>query len=387
MTHKLPPAIYAIQFVVLMSFSSLAVLNLLPLYLQHLGGSPRQIGLFVGLFSFAAFAARPLGGWLLSRIEPRKILIGGLYLQLVMTGLYLTMDRLNVYAGFIRMFHGFGMSLFILAALLLTINLTEREQRTHALGVVSSGFMIPLLVLPFIGEGIIVRFGFQPFFLLAVVLALVPAVFALFMKFPAVPLEEKVTGSFSGLAGLLFRRRILAIVGLTLLFEIALSSFFSFVPLLTHTRSAMLSGFFYSSLALMAVFLRLYAGQRLRFWGSPFLLIPAFICLSAGGILLYFSRMNGHLVLAGLIAGLGTGILYPHLSALVVDRISSRERSLVLGFFAAFVDLGFALGPVLFGSISQWIGIRRTFSWFGGGLLLLSALLLLYGRRDIFGRD
>ncbi|MCJ7679829.1 MAG: MFS transporter, partial [Candidatus Aminicenantes bacterium] len=219
MTHKLPPAIYAIQFVVLMSFSSLAVLNLLPLYLQHLGGSPRQIGLFLGLFSFAAFAARPFGAWLLGRIEPRKILVLGLYVQLVMTGLYLTMGRLNVYAGFIRVFHGFGMSLFILAALLLTINLTEREQRTHALGVVSAGFLIPLLVLPFIGESIIARFGFQPFFRLAVVLALIPAVFALFVKFPSVSLEEKEPVSVPGLVGLLFRRRILALVGLALLFE------------------------------------------------------------------------------------------------------------------------------------------------------------------------
>jgi len=387
MNRKLPREIYAIQFIALMCFSSLSVFNLLPLYFKHLGGSPGKIGFLMGIFSFAAFAARPFGGWLLGKVDPKKVLVVSLFLQFVTTGFYMIIGQLDWFLILVRVIHGFTFSTFILAALLIAVTVTTREQRAYALGVVSSGFVIPLIIWPFLGEGVIVRFGYPAFFLLAVVLAFIPFLYSLFAGLPSLPPIEEKSRKAPNMIKLLMRRKILVFVFLTLLFEIAFGSILSFVPLLAHNGSFMRAGYFYSFLGMTAVFLRLFAGKRLRFWGRPELLLPAFVFLSSGIVSLYFSHAGWHLALSGLICGLGIGILFPHLSSLIIDNVKDRDRSRVLGLFAAFSDLGFAVGPVMFGFMSQIFGIRQFFPIFGGAMLFLILIIMGVGKKEIYQRN
>ncbi|NIM91073.1 MAG: MFS transporter [Candidatus Aminicenantes bacterium] len=384
---KLAPGILSIQLLVLMSYSSIAMLILLSLYFKHLGGSPRQIGFLLGIFSLSAFLSRPFVGWLLSRYNPRKVVVAGLILVLIMTTMYLFIRELNWFVVFIRVFHGVGFSVFILAALLIAVLITREEERAYAIGVVSTGFMLPLLIVPFMGEGIIERFGFFFFFLCAIFLAAIPLLYSLFwrVKLPRFP-EDSEVKSVSFLR-LLRQKRICLIFFLTLIFEIGLSSSLSFVPLLAHGESLMWAGYYYTFLSLTAVFMRLYGGKRFIFWGNPKLLLPAFYFISGGGILIYFASNNILLGLSGIIWGIGVGILYPHLTALVVQGVASREQGKVLSLFASSVDLGFALGPLLFGWISQYSGLRETFIIFALFIFLSSSVLILWGKSSLFKKD
>jgi len=384
---RLPPGILPIQFLILMSYSSLAILALLPLFFEHLGGSPREIGFLVGLFSLAAFFSRPFGGWLLSRFNPRKVLIGGFFLILGMTALYLLINSLNWFVIFIRVFHGIGFSVAVLAALLIVILKVGREERAYAIGVVSTGFMLPLLIVPYIGEVIIERLGFFFFFLSAIALAAIPFFYAVIKKIDIPQFSEGSTVQSVGFFRLLGRKKISLIFSLTFIFEVTLSSGLSFVPLLVHEHSLMRAGYYYTFLGLTAVFMRLYAGRQFKFWGSPMLILPAFCFLSGGGLLIYLSYNNVLLSFSGAISGIGVGILYPHLSALIVERVSSTEKGKVLSLFAASVDLGFAVGPIAFGWISQSFGLRSAFFLFALFSFLSSFLLIVWGRTVLFQRE
>ena len=383
---KLAPGILSIQLLVLMSYSSIAMLILLSLYFKHLGGSPRQIGFLLGIFSLSAFLSRPFVGWLLSKYNPRKVVVAGLILVLIMTTMYLFIQELNWFVVFIRIFHGIGFSVFILAALLIAVLITREEERAYAIGVVSTGFMLPLLVVPFMGEGIIERFGFFFFFLCAVFLAAIPLLYGLFwrVKLPRFPEDSGIKSV--GFLRLLRQRRILLIFFLTLVFEIGLSSSLSFVPLLARGESSMWAGYFYTFLSLTAVFMRLYGGKRFVFWGSPKSLLPAFYFVSGGGILIYFAYNNILLGLSGVIWGIGVGILYPHLTALVIEGVAFREQGKVLSLFASSVDLGFAFGPLLFGWVSQYFGLRESFIIFALFVFLSSSVLILWGKSCLFKR-
>ena len=384
---KLAPGILSIQLLVLMSYSSVALLILLSVYFKHLGGSPRQIGFLLGIFSLSAFLSRPFVGWLLSKYNPRKVVVAGLILVLIMTSMYLFIQELNWFVVFIRIFHGIGFSVFILAALLIAVLITREEERAYAIGVVSTGFMLPLLVVPFMGEGIIERFGFFFFFLCAVFLAAIPLLYSLFwrVKLPRFPEDSEIKSV--GFLRLLKQRRIFLIFFLTLIFEIGLSSSLSFVPLLAHGESPMWAGYFYTFLSLTAVFMRLYGGKRFVFWGSPRSLLPAFYFISGGGILIYFASNNILLGLSGVIWGIGVGILYPHLTALVVEGVAFREQGKVLSLFASSVDLGFALGPLLFGWVSQYFGLRESFIIFALFVFLSSSVLILWGRSSLLKKS
>jgi predicted MFS family arabinose efflux permease len=387
MEHKkLPKGILSIQFLVLFSYSSLAVLTLLPLFFAHLGGSPRKIGFLVGLFSLAAFLSRPFAGWILSRFDSHRILLLGLLVITLTTVSYFFIQSLNWAIFLVRIVHGVGFSFFILAALLIAIFLVPAERRAYAIGVVSTGFMIPLLFLPYLGEQIIEKQGFFLFFLTASFLTLIPLVYAMCIKFKPALQQQETALKGAGFLRLFRRQRIFLIYMLTFVFEVGLSASFSFVPLLAHRRSPMKAGYFFTALGTTAVVMRLYGGRKLKFWGRPGLLIPAFGFLVAGECLVYFSQTNFLLGFTGFIWGLGIGVLYPHLTAMMVEGVSVPEKAKVLGLFASSVDLGFAVGPIAFGWVSQSIGLRNTFLVFAGLILVSASVLLSAGRRSLFHR-
>jgi predicted MFS family arabinose efflux permease len=380
---KLPREIFFIQFLVLLSYSSVAVLTLLPLFFEQLGGSPRQIGFLVGIFSFAAFFSRPFGGWLLSRTNPKKVLMAGLVIVLVVTSLYLFVSQLDWFVIFLRVFHGIGFSLVIIAALLIVVLVVQEGQRTYALGVVSTGFMLPLLVVPALAEEIIKRFGFFYFFLCAIFLAAIPVVAAFFFRIHLPHFGEDEGVESTGFFRLLRQRRILFVFLLTFVFEIGLSSSLSFVPLLAHEGLSMRAGYFYTCLGLTAVSMRLFGGRWLKFWGNPKLLFPAFYFLCGGTGLIFISHSSWMLGFSGVVCGIGVGILYPHLSALSVEGVSTKNKGRALSLFASSVDLGFALGPVTFGWLSQAFAVREAFLHIALITLLTSSVLLFLGRSSL----
>jgi MFS family permease len=378
----LPRIVLAMHFLVLMVFCSLAVYSLLPLFLESLGGSPREIGLIVGVFSIAAFLSRPLTGWFLRRFQPKKVCIAGLGVMLCVSALYVFVDRIDWVIYAIRILHGFGFSVFVLAALFITIIAVPEKSRTYAIGVVSTGFLFPLLVIPYIAEVIIQRYGFFEFFILATLFMAIPLAAVFFFKSPLPRMGRETDSKQKGFFRLLAQKRILVISLLAFIFEVGLSSSLSFVPLLAHEGDAMRAGYFYTFLGLTAVCLRIFGGKRIAFWGDPKLIFPAFCCLSGGAILLYFSQGNTFLALSGFVWGVGTGVLYPHLSALAVQGIPTNEKGMALSLFAAFVDLGFAFGPIIFGGISHILGVRTAFVPLGV-IVFFSALFLITIGRDV----
>lgn len=382
--QRLPKDILSIQFLVLFSYSSLAVLTLLPLFFEHLGGNPREIGLLVGLFSLAGFFSRPFAGWVLSRIDSRRILLTGLLVVMLTMVSYFFIQDLNWMVVLIRIVHGMGFSFFILAALLIVIFLVPAQQRAYAIGVVSTGFMIPLLILPYLGEQIIEKQGFFLFFFTASFLTLIPLIYAMCIKFKPTLRKQEMTLKSAGFLSLIRRRRVFLIYILTFVFEIGLSSSFSFVPLLAHRGSPMKAGYYFTVLGLTAVAMRLYGGKKIKFWGNPGLLVPAFGFLVAGECLIYLSRTNVMLGFTGFIWGLGVGVLYPHLTAMMIEGVSVSEKAKVLSLFASSVDLGFALGPIGFGWLSQSVGLRNAFLVFAGLIFVSSAVLLSAGKTSVF---
>ncbi len=383
MDKKLPKEVYTIQVLTLLCFSSLAALNLLPVFFEHLGGSPRQIGFLVGLFSFAAFLSRPFGGWLLSRADPKKVMLAGLFMVLVASVLYLPIQRLGWFVIFLRIFHGVGFSLFILAALLIVVLAVGKDLRTYAIGVVSTGFLVPLLVVPALSEEIIKRYGFFYFFLSVVFFASIPLIFVLFLKFRLHPEGEDDGLASTGFFSLLRQKRMFSLFLLAFVFEVALSASFSFVPLLAHEGVSLRAGYFYTSLGLTAVSLRLLGGRWLKFWGSSKLLLPALYLLCAGAVLVYLSKSSGMLAFSGIVWGLGTGVLYPHLSALSVEGVGAKDKGKVLSLFASSIDLGFALGPLIFGWLSQALGIREAFLSLALIVFVSSTGIMLWGRSTL----
>jgi MFS family permease len=69
-----------------------------------------------------------------------------------------------------------------------------------------------------------------------------------------------------------------------------------------------------------------------------------------------------YLGFAGLLAGAAHGLLYPALTALVVDVTPPERRGRVVGVFMAFILLGQAGGAAGFGHLAHWVGYGPMFA-------------------------
>ena len=72
-------------------------------------------------------------------------------------------------------------------------------------------------------------------------------------------------------------------------------------------------------------------------------------------------------VMAAILLGLGTAMVYPTLIAAVSDAVSPAERAPVVGIYRFWRDSGFALGALIAGTVADGLG-------FGAAIALVAAL-------------
>jgi MFS family permease len=81
--------------------------------------------------------------------------------------------------------------------------------------------------------------------------------------------------------------------------------------------------------------------------GRRRLILPGMLLQAAGLGLLAFAPTFAGLLAAAAVLGLGTGMAYPTLIALVADRVPVADRATALGVYRFFRDGGYALGAVV----------------------------------------
>ena len=88
-------------------------------------------------------------------------------------------------------------------------------------------------------------------------------------------------------------------------------------------------------------------GQLSDSVGRRRLILPGML-LQAGGLVLLASTPSfAGLLAAAVVLGLGTGMVYPTLIALVADRVEATDRATALGIYRFFRDGGYALGAIV----------------------------------------
>jgi len=81
-------------------------------------------------------------------------------------------------------------------------------------------------------------------------------------------------------------------------------------------------------------------------YGRRVLILPGMLLQAFGLVALAIVPSFTGLLAAAVVLGLGTGMVYPTLIALVADRVPSADRATALGVYRFFRDGGYALGAI-----------------------------------------
>jgi len=89
-------------------------------------------------------------------------------------------------------------------------------------------------------------------------------------------------------------------------------------------------------------------------------------------------------VVADILLGLGTALVYPALQAGAADEADPKNRGIALGFYRFVRDMGYVVGAIVCGHLSDWIGYEGTFLVNAGILALaLVSMMFVYQPRPL----
>ena len=354
----------------------------LPELADYLGGDPGDAALLAQLVmmvpSIGLMVGGPLTGWLVDRLGAKSLLIvcAGIYALTGSAGLYLD-SAWNLLLT--RFFLGMSAAGLGTSTLVLIGESFDAQARNRIVGYQSACGalmgLLSMLLAGYLGQlaGWRLPFSFYllgvPLLVLSIVVipkrsvaridplheptakSSVRSLFPLYLSF--IPLYAAVFTSSTQTSFLLAdsgvsRPTILALV-------LAMSA-------LANTLGATGYGFLRIRLG----------GRRVFFLGV--------MALAIGHVVLGLSSGAWVAGLGCAIAGLGAGILTPHLVNLVLDRASESQRGRAVGVMYSALFFGSFLNPLLMAPLAAWFGRHTAVA--GVGILLTCFALFILLRRE-----
>jgi len=374
------------------------VIPVLPLYGQHYGASETQIGLLVASYSFVQFLAAPLLGKLSDRVGRKPVIF---------------VSILGTAVGFFMM--GFARTLAVLflariidgiaggnigAAQAYIADITPKEKRSKAMGLIGAAFGLGFVFGPAIGGWMTAHYGYQSPMLLAGAMATVNALLILVALPESLPPERRGQSSRSSIFEVFqyCDRRVYGTVTATYFCVITGFSMMTCVFALFIAErfgmDAKATGNIFAMVGLIGVLIQGgLIGRLVKLFGEARLATGGalVLCVSLFGLPLTGS-LTGLLVFSAGIA-VGNSLMMPSLMGLASQSVDQHWQGRGLGLLQSAGSLARWVGPLLAGvllSLDHGRGkefYARTPLWAGAFLVVLSLgfTLLLPRTRETYG--
>jgi len=364
---------------------------LFPLYVVRLGGRASTIGAIVGFGSLAALLTRPLASAAVDRRGRRRTALWAIAIDASVITLYIPLHSLgwSIYA--VRALHGAAEGTARVALFAMVYAILPSGRQGEAMATFSLSGMLPAAFGALLGEMILRWWGFPVFFCAATVLCIGAAITLKLLpeELSAWPIEPRTTDSAVvpdaiSYRMLLFDPLLAPLWVVTLFFGLASSSRVSFVAPFAYQRGIHEVGWYFTIFALVAVAVRL-SGRAMDRIGLERMLAPSLAVLALGLALLVGTGHFYLLEVAAAVAGLGHGVAYPALSALVVRNTRAGGIGRSSSIYTSAWDASSMIGPYLLGLTANQIGYGRMFL-VAGGLSLVGAIYF-QARQPSIGGD
>ena len=181
----------------------------------------------------------------------------------------------------------------------------------------------------------------------------------------ALSVPRALTGAVSGARRSfhLFSRHAAGVAGVLALTTFGHYSMYAFLPLYAtgHGHGGIVVGFFATYSVWMIVGRALFGALSDRL-GRVRVALLAILATAAGYLSLAASPSPPSLIAAALLLASGSAVLFPTLTALVLDRTPEAERGLALGSVRSAWDLGAMVGSAAMGFVADHLSFAAGFA-------------------------
>jgi len=375
------PAFWAMALANLCHTASFSAFFLLPLYILEHGGNQGDIGVVMGIFALASAISRPWVAEMIDRIGRKRSYTLGSILMVVSPFLYLGIhDPLgSAYLPFLllRAVHGVGLAICFTSVFTFMADILPRDRLNEGIGMFGISGLIGIAIGPVFAEIMLEPFGFSGLFIVAGILSGISLIIHQPLKESAPTGEEESDPTtFFGL----FRREKFIVVGLiSLLFGVGLAGSGNFVAPLAEERNLGYISFYFFCYSGGAITIRFINGWLSGKFGENRILPCSIVLYMAGLFLLPLAYNQAVLCVAGVLSGIGHGLLFPLLNTMAVRDERASIRGKATGIFTGGIDSGIFAGSLILGYIGDWFGLNVLFLC--AGLSMTIALIIFRFRR------
>ena len=370
------PAFWAMALANLCHTASFSAFFLLPLYILEHGGNQGDIGVVMGIFALASAISRPWVAEMIDRIGRKRSYTLGSILMLVSPFMYLGIhDPLgSAFLPFLllRALHGVGLAICFTSVFTFMADILPRDRLNEGIGMFGISGLIGIAIGPILAEIMLEHFGFAGLFIVAGILSGISLIIHQPLKESApAGEEENDPTTFFGL----FRREKFIVVGLiSLLFGVGLAGSGNFVAPLAEERNLGYISFYFFCYSGGAITIRFVNGWLSGKFGENRILPCSIVLYMAGLLLLPLAYNQAVLCVAGILSGIGHGLLFPLLNSMAVRDERSSIRGKATGIFTGGIDSGIFAGSLILGYIGEWCGLNVLFLC--AGLSMTIALII-----------
>lgn len=344
----------------------------LPIFvLDCLAGGEMEAGLAMTFFQIGALAFRPFAGRWMDSCNKKKILLlasGGFLLLTLLYNLPMTLTLLLL----LRLLHGALFAIGTTAAASMAVVITPQERKGEGIGYFAVTGNLAMVVGPFLGLLLVMRFGSAALFAATVVIGVLTFWFSNWNKFS----PDEVLPAAKKRAGLKFVDFIeskavpMALLGGLVFF--AYTGILVFIPL--YAKTLLLEQYtstFFAVFAAGIVLTRPIVGRGFDRFGASAVIYPGFVLFILG--LIWIGRVDGaeSFLAAGAVAGCGFGALSPAFQTLAIQSASFARAGVATATYFLSLDVSVGVASVFLSLLVGLSGYRMMYDITAAMLLLI----------------
>lgn len=370
-------------------FSITSLLPVLPLYIQHVGGTKQEIGLVMGCFAIGLLCSRSLLGQTADRQGRRiVILVGTVVVGLAPLGYLLAKSIPELML--LRAFHGISIAAFTTGYSALVVDIAPAKQRGELIGYMSLAIPIGMAIGPALGGYTQEYFGYDILFLMSSLAGFLAWFCALQIQEKKIDIKSERENEESlpsrNFWELMINPALSTPAIILLMIGLLFGSLVTFLPLyIEESNVDFNAGLFYAFAACASFIARVFVGKASDRVGRGLFITGSLVFYGISMILLALASTPFALTIAALLEGAGGGVFIPISIALISDRSYANERGKVYSICIGGFDLGVAVAGPIFGFLSSQLSYSLIFLFTGGLALLGLVIFLIKSNRSLGG--
>ncbi len=383
--------VYTLQFwlLCLSLFLFLGSFNLLipelPAYLRAMGGE-QYLGLIISLFALTAGLARPLSGKLTDKVGRIPVIAFGVIISVVCGVLY-TMVAGIVGFFIIRLLHGLSAGFAPTGNTSLLTDIIPPGKRGEAMGYVGIATSLGMAVGPPVGSWIAMHYSHDVLFFASSASALLALVAVAGIK---ETLKNKQP--FSPKMLIIHKDEVVdrdvaapALVMLMTIFSFGL--LLTIVPDYSEFLEMDNKGVFFTYFLTASLLVRATAGQASDRYGRQVMLKIGVALQLIALIMMALMPFKAAFLSAGVVFGLGSGVISPTLFAWTADLAQDHQRGKAMSTLFLALEIGILLGALGSGFLYNNQSERFPLTFLLGALFTGASLFYLLKRWPAFHRS